>query len=390
MGVEVAVIRLQKEPMTSPELAAPSDDSIPVSDAGDSSQSFLQQLSPRMAASHQHLGLQLSVETNKRHKCPACYKQYKKKAHLVEHMRESFHSAHEPVCDICKKHFKYFESLREHLTEIFADQGCTYCLRIIGTPGAINGHRERCMNPPEILQNHQGRPVAALDCEMVGGGSDGTLDLCARVCLVGEDERVLFQSFVLPLIAVSDYRSEITGITEADFRNALPLCQVRVIIQNILYNGESIGRIRLDGGRARVLVGHGLKHALDCLDMDYPVHLIRDTAEYLPLMRTNHMSFSLKYLTQAFLGYSIQEGVHQPYVDAVASLRLYRKLRSLAHQPEYPIGRIGDHRADMFDGRSSKELENLNPEELINFSRSNYWCWCLDRSAVRNLERSDL
>lgn len=76
--------------------------------------------------------------------------------------------------------------------------------------------------------------------------------------------------------------------------------------------------------------------------------------------------------------YSIQEGVHQPYEDAVASLRLYKKMRSVDHQPEYPIGRIGAHLADIFDGRSYKELENMNPEELIKFSRSNYRCWCLD------------
>jgi len=53
----------------------------------------------------------------------------------------------------------------------------------------------------------QGRPKAiALDCEMVGGGSDGSLDLCARVCLVDEDENLTFHSYVQPQIPVTDYR----------------------------------------------------------------------------------------------------------------------------------------------------------------------------------------
>ncbi|CAN6481934.1 unnamed protein product [Victoria cruziana] len=380
MGGEAALIRLQKEPTTCRDLPLSSTPLFPSpTPAARFSLSF-----NRLSQSPRSQKADLSIM---RHKCPACYKQYKEKAHLIEHMRQSFHSPHEPVCDVCKKCFKCFESLREHLTgpisktkcaEIFAARGCTYCLHIIDTPGSINGHWEICKIQPKISRNDQVREVAALDCEMVGGGSDGTLDLCARVCLVGEDEQVLFQSYVQPLIAVSDYRNEITGITEADFSNALPLSQVRDIIQSILYNGESIGRIRLDGGGAMVLVGHGLNHGLHCLEMDYPVHLIRDTAEYLPLMKTNHRSLSLKYLTQAYLGYSIQEGVHQPYEDAVASLRLYKKMRSVDHQPEYPIGRIGAHLADIFDGRSYKELENMNPEELIKFSRSNYRCWCLD------------
>ena len=50
-----------------------------------------------------------------RHKCSACYKQYKKKEHLIEHMRVSYHSVHQPRCGVCLKHCKSFESLREHL-----------------------------------------------------------------------------------------------------------------------------------------------------------------------------------------------------------------------------------------------------------------------------------
>jgi len=50
-----------------------------------------------------------------RNKCAACFRQFNKLEHLVEHMRISYHSVHEPTCGICRKHCRSFESLREHL-----------------------------------------------------------------------------------------------------------------------------------------------------------------------------------------------------------------------------------------------------------------------------------
>lgn len=52
----------------------------------------------------------------------------------------------------------------------------------------------------------RGPQVVAMGCKMVGGGSDGSLDLCARVCLIDEDERIIFQTFVKPQIPVTNYR----------------------------------------------------------------------------------------------------------------------------------------------------------------------------------------
>lgn len=54
--------------------------------------------------------------------------------------------------------------------------------------------------------NGKGHGAIAIDCEMVGGGSDGSIDLCARVCLVDEDENLIFHTYVQPQIPVSNYR----------------------------------------------------------------------------------------------------------------------------------------------------------------------------------------
>lgn len=53
-----------------------------------------------------------------RHKCVACYKMFNRRQHLVEHMKISHHSLHQPRCGVCFKHCKSFESVREHLNGI--------------------------------------------------------------------------------------------------------------------------------------------------------------------------------------------------------------------------------------------------------------------------------
>ncbi|XP_042516100.1 RNA exonuclease 4-like [Macadamia integrifolia] len=350
---------------------------------------------------------------SRRHKCSACYKQYKKKEHLIAHMKVSYHSIHQPKCGVCRKHCKSLESLREHVTgplpkancsSVFAAQGCDLCLNIFDSPEAVAAHKEVCrlsapaclgplrMHPMEVEMetsgladaNYTGKgPEAiAIDCEMVGGGSDGSLDICARVCLIDEGENVVLHTYVTPQIPISDYRYEITGITEAHLLDAMPLKQVQEKILDILYNGESIWRTRLEGGKARLLVGHDLEHDLDCLRMCYPEHLLRDTAKYRPLMKTNLISHSLKYLTKTYLGYKIQSGIHDPYEDCVAAMRLYKRMRDQVHQSEgitsSDATQYTHSLVNNFDSWRSKELEKMSPDALYEISRSDYRCWCLD------------
>ncbi|CAL5199987.1 unnamed protein product [Lathyrus oleraceus] len=346
----------------------------------------------------------------KRQKCSACYKQYKKKEHLIEHMKTSYHSIHQPRCVICRKHCKSFESLREHLmgplakglcSAIFSQGGCKLCLTLADSPASLSEHRETCqLTAPVPLGTSEfpytdsnidfldssdendadWRPKAiALDCEMVGGGSDGSLEVCARVCLVDEDENLILHTYVKPRIPVTNYRYDITGLTEEHLRDGMPLKQVREKILQILYNGESIGKVRLDGGKARLLVGHSLAYDLDSLEMSYPDHLMRDTAQYRPLLKTNSSSHSLKYLTRTYLGYDIQTGIHDPYEDCISAMRLYKRIRGQSHE-EKGYGKLtpSDNIVEMCDRWRSKELDNLTPDELYAISESDYRCWCLD------------
>lgn len=55
-------------------------------------------------------------------------------------------------------------------------------------------------------RSDRGLGAIAMDCVMAGGGSDGTLDLCVRICLVDEDEKLIFNTFVQPQIPITNYR----------------------------------------------------------------------------------------------------------------------------------------------------------------------------------------
>ncbi|XP_021280597.1 RNA exonuclease 4 isoform X4 [Herrania umbratica] len=279
-----------------------------------------------------------SESRTQRHKCPACYKQFKRKLHLIEHMKISYHSVHQPRCGVCQKHCKSFESVREH----------------------ISGNKDRALY--------------RISCYYVRFNYGCKAQW---VCLVDEDENLIFHTYVRPQIPVSNYRYEVNGVTEDHLRDAMPLNEVQDKILKILHNGESVGRIRLDGGKGRLLVGHGIQHDLDCLRMKYPGQLLRDTAKYRPLVKTNLLSHSLKHLTKTYLGYDIQSGIHDPYEDCISVMRLYKRMRGQDHQVEG----LGNEKANSgFDSIRSTELEKLTPDELYEISISDYKCWCLDLS----------
>ncbi|XP_057983382.1 RNA exonuclease 4 [Malania oleifera] len=335
-----------------------------------------------------------------RKKCTACFRQFNKMEHLVDHMRTSYHSVHEPICGICKKHCRCFDSLREHLigplpkvecAKIFSIQGCNICLAVLDSPSAVLVHQRTCRLFRACIPNlstyddlkidngrTRGQQVVALACKLVGGGSDGSLDVCARVCIIDENENIIFHTYVKPHIKVTNYRYETTGIRPQVLKDGMPLRQVQWKLQDFLCNGEPMWKIQPRGGKARILVGHDLDRDLRSLGMEYPAVMIRDTAKYPPLMKTSKLTNSLKYLTQTYLGYDIQTGIQDPYEDCVATMRLYTRMRSQVHKMEdYPLATDSPNRNNFASWRQS-ELEKMTPDEMLEISRSDYYCWCLD------------
>ncbi|KAM7277893.1 hypothetical protein ACFE04_005027 [Oxalis oulophora] len=338
--------------------------------------------------------------SDSRYKCAACFRQFNRKEHLVDHMRISYHSVHEPMCGVCKKHCRSLESLREHVKGtlpkavchgVFSAQGCDICLAVTDSPNARYFHQARCQKQNVNhgllarlaniryyddlkIDDGRGPQVVALACKMVGAGSDGSLDVCARVCLIDEHENMIFHAFVKPLIPVTNFRYESTGIRPDYLKDAMPIKQVQKKIQDFLCNGEPMWKIRPKSGKARILVGHCLDHDLDRLQLEYPAITFRDTSKYPPLVKSNKLSNSLKYLAQAYLGYETGVTDH-PYEDCVASMRLYMRMRSQGHKREdHPLASDPQNRNTFASWRQA-ELEKMTSEELLSVSRSDYYCW---------------
>ncbi|KAK6936962.1 LOW QUALITY PROTEIN: hypothetical protein RJ641_033992 [Dillenia turbinata] len=152
--------------------------------------------------------------------------------------KKSLHSPHQPKCGVWEKHCKSFESLREHICRehdhahwAFPDHNpkadClfkdlekneavvfawkfliaqTYLMsirkiKVSRSLVPLGTIRTALYNPvTDVLGRSSQSPdrgrieAVAIDCEVVGGGTDGTLDICARVCLIDEEEKNTFHT----------------------------------------------------------------------------------------------------------------------------------------------------------------------------------------------------
>lgn len=158
----------------------------------------------------------------------------------------------------------------------------------------------------------------ALDCEMVGVGGNGTKSIVAKVTLIGWNGEILFDEFIKPDRQVTDYRTFVSGITEADLEHAemdFYMCRERV--QQIIQD--------------KILVGHGLKNDMRVLEINHPWFMTRDTAKYEPFMQVRFEDGvlwprKLKELVKEKLNKEIQVvgKPHSAFEDALAALDLYR------------------------------------------------------------------
>jgi RNA exonuclease 4 len=173
----------------------------------------------------------------------------------------------------------------------------------------------------ELLSLEEQAQYLALDCEMVDVGHNGNRSSVARVTLVDWNGKVVMDAFVKQSQEVTDYRTFVSGITEADLENAeltLTECQTRV-------------EEWLDG---KVLVGHALKNDLRALGITHPWVMTRDTAKYEPFMQVRFNDGvlwprKLKDLLSEKVKREIQTPgkPHSPIEDALAAMDLYRTVR---------------------------------------------------------------
>ncbi len=153
----------------------------------------------------------------------------------------------------------------------------------------------------------------AMDCEMVGVGPNPARESAlARISIVDYNGDQLYDSFVLPKEAVTDYRTHVSGITPELLRSARTFELVQKDVAKLM-----------DG---RILVGHAIQHDLNALLLGHPKRDIRDTSKYPPYRAVSKgRSPGLKKLAQELLGIAIQSGQHSSVEDARATMLLFRR-----------------------------------------------------------------
>ncbi|XP_026696256.2 RNA exonuclease 4-like [Ciona intestinalis] len=152
--------------------------------------------------------------------------------------------------------------------------------------------------------------IVAMDCEMVGVGDDGRDSVLARVSLVNQFGKCIYDKHVKAREDVTDYRTFVSGIRPADLVNAEDFEVVQKEVAEII--------------EGRILVGHALWNDFQVLFLNHPKKCIRDTAKYKPFRNlTAGRSPGLRILCKKILGVDVQKGEHSSVQDAQAAMRLY-------------------------------------------------------------------
>lgn len=153
----------------------------------------------------------------------------------------------------------------------------------------------------------------AIDCEMVGvGPTPDTDSALARVSIVNYHGHQLYDSFVKPKEAITDYRTFVSGVTPQLLESARTLETVQADIAPLL-----------DG---KILVGHSIRNDLDALLLGHPRRDIRDTSRHPGFRQlAGGKTPGLKKLAREVLGVDIQGGEHSSIEDARATMLLFRR-----------------------------------------------------------------
>ena len=173
--------------------------------------------------------------------------------------------------------------------------------------------------PEEIKNKH-----VALDCEMVGIGTDGKQSALARVSITGWNEEIILDTFVQVPDRVTDFRTHVSGVRASDISStngkAMELHKCRKTVAELL--------------KDKILVGHSLKNDFAALMLSHPKHNTRDTARYKPFMRASGRNGGklrprkLRDLVKEHLGLDIQKDgqEHTSVEDAQATMRLFKSV----------------------------------------------------------------
>lgn len=96
----------------------------------------------------------------------------------------------------------------------------------------------------------------ALDCEMVGVGPKGEESIAARVSIVNQYGKCVYDKYVKPTEPVTDYRTAVSGIRPENLKQGEEFEVVKKEVAAML--------------KGRILVGHALRNDLKVLFLEHP------------------------------------------------------------------------------------------------------------------------
>lgn len=186
-------------------------------------------------------------------------------------------------------------------------------------PGLTGGPMTGVLNEGVSSKYEIGRYVA-LDCEMVGVGGVGNNErsVLARASVVNYHGEQLYDSFVKPREAVTNWRTPVSGVRPSDMVSAREFATVQRDVARIL--------------QGRILVGHSVHHDLKALFLSHPRSKTRDTSQH-PLYQG--LTPRLKTLAEDILGVTVQEGAHSSVDDARTCMLVYRQHKEAFEQRQH-------------------------------------------------------
>mmetsp|Transcript_19024 Transcript_19024/g.47093 ORF Transcript_19024/g.47093 Transcript_19024/m.47093 type:complete len:352 (-) Transcript_19024:105-1160(-) len=171
------------------------------------------------------------------------------------------------------------------------------------------------------IPEHEKAQYVALDCEMVGIGTDGKKSALARVSLVDWDGNEVLDSFVKVPIRVTDFRTHVSGVEPKHIKdqNAMDVEKCRDLVASLL--------------KDKILVGHALSNDLKALMLTHHKSKIRDTAKYRPFQRYSNGKWRARKLRDLVKENlkgkeGFQEREHDSVQDARATMELFHLERS--------------------------------------------------------------
>ncbi|OQR82077.1 hypothetical protein THRCLA_23247 [Thraustotheca clavata] len=171
-------------------------------------------------------------------------------------------------------------------------------------------------------------PFFAIDVECVATGKNYLDRDVARIAVVSENEATVFDAYVKPSKPIVSYLTQLTGITARHLENARSLQEVLIDLKAIL-------------PKDCVLVGQSVDKDVEWLGLKEQEDFreIFDVAKLfcMPLpsktSATKIRYFSLRHVVKYLLDESIQESDHDPVVDAVYAMKVFKRFRYLHESP---------------------------------------------------------